>query len=78
MLQGSFAVGDEVKEQLLKYLCLSLQSPAVKQTAVEAVADIHRGFSGLFKHHAEKKNAKQSPCQDTIVFHAVDNGEGSE
>ena len=33
-------------------------------------------FYDLFKYHAEKDD-EQSQCQNTILFHAVDDGEGS-
>ena len=90
MLQVSFGVGnkgnvvskEEVMEQLLKCFCVGMQSPEVKQTAVKMVADVYstfiiKVFYDLFKHHAEK-DAQRSQCQDTTLFHVVDDGEGSK
>ena len=89
MLQDSFGEGnessvdsqEEVKEQLLKCLCVGMQSPEVKQRVVKAVVDVYstviiKVFSDLFKYYAEK-DAEQSRCQTTTLFHAVDDGEGS-
>ena len=58
-----------------------MQSPEVKQTANKTVADIYNtvivnDFYGPFKHHAEK-DAEQSRCQNTAIFHAVDDSERS-
>ena len=88
VLQGSFGVGNERSvvsvnvstEQLLKCFCVGMQSE-VKQTAVNTVADIYSNviikvFCDLFKHHAEK-DAEQSRCQNTTLFHTVDDGERS-
>ena len=61
--------------------CVGKQSPEVKQAVVKTVADIYstvivKVFYDLFKHHAEK-DAEQSRCQNTTLFHAVDDEEGS-
>ena len=69
-------------EQLLKCFCVGMQSPEVKQTAVKRVTDVYstvivKIFYDLFKHHTEK-DAEQSWCQNTTLFHTVDNGEGSK
>ena len=58
-----------------------MQSPKIKQTAVKRIADVYRivivkAFDDMFKHHAEK-DAEQSQCQNTTLFHAVDDGEAS-
>lgn len=79
--EGSVVGEEEVTEQLLKCLCVGLQSSEANQTAVKAIADVHSTviievLCGLFKHHSEK-DAKQSRFQDTTLFHAVDDGEGS-
>ena len=89
MLQGSFAVGDEgsvvseeeVTEQLLKCFCANMQSPEVKLTDVKTVADVYstvivKVFFDQFKHHAEK-DAEQSRCHDTTLYHDIDDGKGS-
>ena len=89
MLQGSFGVGnygsvvseEKVMEQLFQCFCVGMQSPEVKQTAVKTVADVYgtvivKVFCDLFKHHAEKDTA-QSRCQNTTLFLAVEDGEGS-
>ena len=88
-MQSSFGVGNEdsvvseegVTEQLFKCFCVGMQTPEVKQTALKTVADVYsivivKVFNDLFKHHAEK-DAEQSRCQDTTLFHDVDNREGS-
>ena len=82
VLQGSFGVGnegsvvseEEVMEQLL-YFFVGMQSPEFKQTAVKAVVDVYstvivKVFYDLFKHHAEK-DAELSQCQNTTLFHAI-------
>ena len=89
MLQCSFGVDNEgsvvievkVMEQQLKYFCVDMQSPEVKQTAVKTVADVNstvivKVFCDLFKHHGEK-DPEQSRWQNTTLFHAVDDWEGS-
>ena len=58
-----------------------MQSPEVKQIATKTVKDICstvivKVFYDLFKHHAEK-DVELSWCQNTTLFHAIDNGEGS-
>ena len=58
-----------------------MQSPGVKQTAVKMVEEVYsiviiKVLCNQFKHHAEK-DAEQSRCQNTTLFHAVDDGEGS-
>ena len=57
-----------------------MQSPEVKQTAIKTVADVYSTIIvkiyDLFKHHAEK-DAEQSRCQNTALFHAIDDGERS-
>ena len=58
-----------------------MQSPEVKQTALKMVVDVYsiiiiKVFYGMFKHNAEK-DAEQSQCQNTTLFHTVDDGEGS-
>ena len=69
-------------EQLLKCFCVGMQSPEVKQTAVKMVVDVYstviiiKVFCDLSKHHAEK-DAEQNWCQNTTLFHAVDDGEVS-
>ena len=58
-----------------------MQSPEVKQTAVKTVADVYNTvilevlyvLLGIMP----KKHAEQSRCQNTTLFHAVDDGEGS-
>ena len=62
--EGS-VISEEIMEQLLKCFCLGMQSPEVKKV-----------FRDLFEHHV-KKDPEQSRCQNTILFHAVDDGEGS-
>ncbi|CAE1260182.1 unnamed protein product [Acanthosepion pharaonis] len=65
---------------------VSLSWPAVKRTAVKAVAYEHsiiivKVVSGLFKHHAEKdaeKDAEHSRCQDTTLFHDVAMGKDTD
>ena len=57
-----------------------MQSPEVKQSAVKTVGDVYssvivKDFYDLFKHNAEK-DAEQSRCQKTTLFHTVDDGEG--
>ena len=66
--------------------CLSIfvwacKSPDIKQTAIKTVVDVHstmivKVFYNLFKHHTEK-DAGQSRCQNTTLFHTIDNGKGS-
>ena len=58
-----------------------MQSPEVKQTTVNGSGCIqHRLivniFYALFKHEVEN-DADKSRCQNTTLFHAVDDGEGS-
>ena len=77
--QGSIIGKEEVTYQLLKSLCVRLQSPKIEQTAVKAVADVDslviiKLFCGLPEHHAE--DAEQSWCQETTLFHAVGDGKG--
>ena len=87
-LQGTFGMGnkgsvagkEKVSKQLLKSLCVGLQSLEVEQTAVEAIADVDsivtiKAFHGLLEHHTEE-DAEQSRCQDATLFHVVGNWEG--
>ena len=58
-----------------------MQSPGVKQTAVNMVVDVYsiiitKVLSDLLKHHADK-DAEQSRYQKTTLFHAVVDSEGS-
>ena len=89
MLRGSFGVSnegivvneEEVTEQLPKCFCVGMQSPEVKETAVKTGANVYntvivKVFNVLFKHHADK-DAVQGRCQNTNLFHPVDDGEGS-
>ena len=69
-------------KQLLKCFCVGLQSPDVKQAAIEIVAGVYstviiKGFYDLFRNHAEK-DAEQSRYQNTTLFHAVDDGGSRE
>ena len=66
MLRGSFGVGNEGR---------------VASKEEITVADVYstviiKVFYDLFKHHAEK-DAEQSRCQNTTLFHAVDDADGS-
>ena len=79
--EGNVVSEEEVTEQQLKCFCVGMLSPKVIQIAVKTVTDVYSTiivevFYDLFKHHAEK-DAEQSRCQNTILFHAVDDGEGS-
>lgn len=68
-LQGSFSVGDkssviseeEVTGQLLKCLCVGLQPPEVKRTAVKVVADEHK--PQLQRKHTNHKGV-QMVCKN--------------
>ena len=56
--------------------CVAMQSPEVQQTAVKKVVDVYsiiiaKVLHDLFKYLA-KKDAEQSQCQNTTLFHAVD------
>ena len=79
--EGSVISEEKVMEQLLKCFCVGMQSAEVKQTTIKTVMNVYstviiKVFYHLFKHHAEK-DAEQSRCQNTTLFHAIDDREGS-
>ena len=89
-LQGTFRMGNKgsvvgkkkVSKQLLKSLCVGLQSPEIEQTAVEAIADVDsivtiKAFHGLLEHHTEE-NTEQSWCQVQPCFTPLAIGKGLE
>ena len=72
--EGSVVSKEEVMELLLKCFCVGMQSPVVKQTSVKSIADVCRTV--ILKVFYAEKDAEQNRCQNTTLFHVIDDGEG--
>ena len=80
--QGQRRRQRKVLKQLLKSLCVGLQSSDVKQTVVDMKADLDsivtiKAFHNLLEHHTEE-DAEQSRCPDATLFTPLTIGKGSE